>query len=103
MTVLPESPAPQPAPGGAPIPTKTETPMSETTRPSPDAPQDVAQKYDSELASPPLQREVASVSPSELKAGATERPAAAPAAEDHRGIQEGEGFLPRTHHQFRAA
>jgi ribonuclease G len=47
--------------------------MSETTRPSPDAPQDVAQKYDSELASPPLQREIASVSPGELKEGANQR------------------------------
>jgi hypothetical protein len=47
--------------------------MSETPRPNPDAPQDVAQKYDSELASPPLQRDVASVSAGELKAGAVER------------------------------
>ena len=47
--------------------------MSETTQPNPDVTQDVAQKYDSELASPPIQREVASVSPSELKAGAAER------------------------------
>ena len=47
--------------------------MSETTQPNPDVTQDVAQKYDSELASPPIQREVASVSPGELKAGAAER------------------------------
>jgi len=30
--------------------------MSETTRSNPDAQPDVAQKYDSELASPPVQR-----------------------------------------------
>ena len=47
--------------------------MSETSQPNPDVTQDVAQKYDSELASPPIQREVASVSAAELKAGATER------------------------------
>jgi len=52
--------------------------MSETTRSNPDAQPDVAQKYDSELASPPLQREVAAVSASELKAGATERAAQRP-------------------------
>ena len=47
--------------------------MSETSQPNPDVTQDVAQKYDSELASPPIQREVASVSASELKEGAVER------------------------------
>src|ERR1017187_8307451 len=47
--------------------------MSEPSHPNPDVTQDVAQKYDSELASPPIQREVASVSAAELKAGATER------------------------------
>ena len=47
--------------------------MSETSQPNPDVNPDVAQKYDSELASPPIQREVASVSPGELKAGAAER------------------------------
>ena len=47
--------------------------MSETTQPNSDAAQDVANKYDSELASPPLQRDVASVSAAELKAGAAER------------------------------
>ncbi|HEY1794277.1 MAG TPA: ribonuclease E/G, partial [Opitutaceae bacterium] len=47
--------------------------MSETSQPHSDATQDVAQKYDSELASPPIQREVASVNPAELKAGASER------------------------------
>src|SRR5580698_143051 len=47
--------------------------MSETSQPNSDATQDVAQKYDSELASPPIQREVASVNPAELKAGANER------------------------------
>ncbi len=47
--------------------------MSETSQPNPDVTQDVAQKYDSELANPPLQREVASVSAAELKAGANER------------------------------
>jgi len=47
--------------------------MSETSQPNSDVTQDVAQKYDSELASPPIQREVASVSPSELKEGAAER------------------------------
>src|ERR1035438_6555518 len=47
--------------------------MSEPSHPTPDVTQDVAQKYDSELASPPIQREVASVSAAELKAGATER------------------------------
>jgi len=47
--------------------------MSDTSQPNPDVTQDVAQKYDSELASPPIQREAASVSAAELKAGATER------------------------------
>ena len=47
--------------------------MSEPSQPNPDVTQDVAQKYDTELASPPIQREVASVSAAELKAGATER------------------------------
>jgi hypothetical protein len=47
--------------------------MSETSQPNPDVTQDVAQKYDSELANPPVQAEVASLSAGELKAGATER------------------------------
>jgi ribonuclease G len=47
--------------------------MSETSQPNPDVTQDVALKYDSELASPPIQREVASLSAVELKAGANER------------------------------
>ncbi|HEY1764779.1 MAG TPA: ribonuclease E/G, partial [Opitutaceae bacterium] len=47
--------------------------MSESSQPNPDATPDVAQKYDAELASPPIQREVASVSAAELKAGANER------------------------------
>ena len=36
--------------------------MSETSGTKPDVPTDVAQKYDSELANPPLQRDVAAVS-----------------------------------------
>ena len=35
--------------------------MSETSQPNPDVTQDVAQKYDSELANPPIQRDVASL------------------------------------------
>ncbi len=47
--------------------------MSETSQPTPGVGNDVSHKYDSELANPPIQREVASVSPAELKAGANER------------------------------
>jgi len=47
--------------------------MSETSQPNADVTQDVAHKYDSELASPPIQREIASLSAGELKAGAAER------------------------------
>ena len=47
--------------------------MSETSQPNADVTQDVTHKYDSELASPPIQREIASLSAGELKAGATER------------------------------
>ena len=46
--------------------------MSETSQPNADVTPDVAHKYDSELASPPIQREIASLSAVELKAGAAD-------------------------------
>ena len=47
--------------------------MSEPSQPNPGVAQDVSQKYDSELSSPPIQREVPTVSAAELRAGANER------------------------------
>jgi ribonuclease G len=47
--------------------------MSDQSHPNSDGPQDVAHKYDEELANPPLSSESGPVSPAELKAGATER------------------------------
>ncbi len=47
--------------------------MSEQSPSNPDAPQDVAQRYDAELATPPAPREVTVPSATELKAGAQER------------------------------
>jgi ribonuclease G len=47
--------------------------MSDQSQPNPGAPQDVAQKYDEELANPPVAQESGPVSAAELKAGAAER------------------------------
>jgi ribonuclease G len=47
--------------------------MSEQPQSNPDAPQDVAQQYDAELANPPTARDVAAPSATELKSGAQER------------------------------
>jgi ribonuclease G len=47
--------------------------MSDSSQPNPDAPTDVAQKYDAELVNPPPAANSAPVSPAELKAGADER------------------------------
>jgi ribonuclease G len=47
--------------------------MSEQSHPNSDNPQDVAHKYDEELANPPISSETGPVSPAELKAGAAER------------------------------
>src|SRR3954465_8562595 len=47
--------------------------MSDQSHPNSDGPQDVAHKYDEELANPPIASETGPVSPAELKAGATER------------------------------
>src|SRR5471032_1456988 len=46
--------------------------MSDQSQPT-SSPEDVLRQHDEDLVSPPLQREVASVSASELKAGAAER------------------------------
>src|SRR5277367_756579 len=47
--------------------------MSETPQPNSGVAHDVSQKYDSELSSPPIQRDVPAVSAAELRAGASER------------------------------
>jgi hypothetical protein len=47
--------------------------MSDQSHPNSDGPQDVAHKYDEELANPPVSSDSGPVSPAELKAGATER------------------------------
>jgi ribonuclease G len=47
--------------------------MSETSQSNSGVSNDVSHKYDSELSSPPIQREVPAVSAAELKAGANER------------------------------
>ncbi len=47
--------------------------MSETSQPNTGVASDVSHSGDSELSSPPIQREVPAVSAAELKAGANER------------------------------